>query len=104
LTGCSGLSWFNLRHPVLVDLPAFALALGAAVAWQHGLWWAAIPLVLTAGCVKETSPVFAAVWAWHPVMLVGLIPPAIRHLQRPGADPCPPGPASEALVHPLRSS
>lgn len=84
--GCAGVIRFNLEHPVLVDLPAIAIALCAAAAWQDGLWPAAVLLVLVAGSVKETSPVFAALWAWSPLLLVGLIVPAVRHLMRAGPD------------------
>ena len=103
VVGLSGLT-FNLRHPILVDLPALALAYGAAVAWDHKMWWLAVPLVLVAGCVKESAPVFAVAFAWHPVLLVGLIPVAVRHLMDPGPDPIPDGAAHDALERPVRVS
>lgn len=84
--GCAGVWKFNRKHPVLVDLPAMCIGLFAAAAAQHGLWWLAIPLVIVAGCVKETTPVFAALWAWSPVLCIGLVPPAFRALQRAGDD------------------
>lgn len=67
-------------RPVGVDLPAMALGVCAAAAASHGLWWAAIPLVLIAGCIKESAPIFMALWAWNPILLVGLVPVAIRAL------------------------
>jgi hypothetical protein len=76
---------FNWRFPVLVDVTAMALALAAAVMLPI-FWPAAILLVLLAGCTKESSPVFAALYAFNPVLLVGLIPVAIRWLQRQGPD------------------
>lgn len=76
---------FAWRHPVLVDATGMALALAAAILWP--IWWpAAVVIVLLAGCVRETAPVWAAVYAWNPVMLVGLFPTVIRALQRAGTD------------------
>ncbi len=104
ILGSSGVL-FNIRHPILVDLPALVLALGAAVAWRNDLWWLTILLALTAGCVKETAPVFAAVFAWHPLAFIGLVPVAIRALMKSGSDACPAGsPAANAIERPLRSS
>lgn len=67
-------------RPVGVDLPAMALGVWAAAAASYGLWWVAIPLALAAACVKESAPVWAALWAWHPLLLVALLAPAIRAL------------------------
>lgn len=73
------------HRPVLVDIPAMALALAAAVLWPI-FPPAAIAVVLVAACVKESTPVFAALYAWNPLLLVGLIPVAIRWLQKQGPD------------------
>ena len=74
-------------NPVGVDLPAMALGIWAWAALEHGLWPVAVALIVLAGCVKESAPIFAALWAWHPVLLVGLIPVGIRALtSRPGVD------------------
>jgi hypothetical protein len=101
----SGVIGYNLKHPVLVDLPAMALALGSVVALDAGLWYVAIVLVLLAGCTKESSPVFAACWAWSPLLLVGLVPVLVRALIRPGSDPLSHYPEHvEILKHPIRSS
>ena len=64
-------------RPVGVDLPAMAVAIMAVACFDHGLWPVAVLLILVAASIKETSPVFAAVWAWHPIMLIGLIVPAV---------------------------
>lgn len=103
LFGCSGLT-VNLKHPVLVDLPALALAYGSAVAWHRHLVIVALALAVLAAMVKESAPVFAAAFALTPVLLVGLLPVAIRLLWRAGPDCLPPGPATEALEHPVRVS
>lgn len=71
---------YNVTHPVLVDQPAMATAIWAAVCVEHHIWWLAILLVLVAGTMRETAPVFAALYAWNPVLLVGLVPVAIAML------------------------
>lgn len=76
---------FNWRHPVLVDAAGMALALAAAVVFPW-CWPAALALALVAGCVRETAPVWAAIYAWHPILLVGLVPVAVRWLMRQGDD------------------
>lgn len=70
--GMSGLVWFNLTCPVLVDAPAFALALGAALASIRGYPALAVCLAILAGGTKESAPVFAAVWSGSPLLLAGL--------------------------------
>lgn len=95
---------FNVRYPVLVDLPAMCAALAAAICVEHGWWPAAIALAVVAGCTKETGPVFAALWAWSPIPLVGLAAPAIRHLfWKAGADMPADADAAFALKHPFRA-
>lgn len=76
---------FNWRHPVLVDATGMALALAAAVVFPY-CWPAALALALVAGCVRETAPVWSAIYAWHPLLLVGLVPVAVRWLMRQGDD------------------
>lgn len=97
--GLAGIT-LNLRLPVLVDLPAMSLALAAAVIADTNLP-AAIALAVAAGACKETSPVFAAAYAWNPWLLAGLLAPALRHLWKTGPDMCE-GLAAEALTHPLK--
>ena len=78
---------FNLLTPVLVDAPALAFAVLAAVAWSEGLWWLGILLALASGATKETGPVFAALYAWTPWLLIGLLAPFVRGLfATPGPD------------------
>jgi hypothetical protein len=95
---------FNMRNPVLVDATAIALAVSAAVAWKEGLWPLGVALILVSGMVKETAPVFGALYAWVPVLLVGLLAPAVRALlTRPGPDVLD---AENAWIlrHPLQAS
>lgn len=56
-----------------VDGPAIALAWGAAMLMKSGHPWLAVPVAILGGFVHERSPVFAAIYAWHPLLLVGLI-------------------------------
>lgn len=81
------------RHPRLVDAPAWALALAAALVWPS-CWWAGLLLALAAGATRETAAVFAAVWAGEPLLALGVIgalvgpsssPPDSEELEAPWA-------------------
>jgi len=88
LLGLPGVLGPRVTRPVGVDLPAMALGLVAAGAWSQGWWWVALPVVLVAACVRETAPVWVALWIWSPVPLVALVAPLVRRLMvRPGLDP-----------------
>jgi hypothetical protein len=63
------ISW---RLPVLTDLAAFVLALSVAASAKAGAWPVCAALSLILGAIRETGPVFAACWAWHPLPLLGL--------------------------------
>lgn len=78
--GLSGIWRITLRWPVLVDATALTWAVGAAVAFQRGWWPLGIALVLIAGCIKESSPVFAACYCLDPLALIGLAAPLLRAL------------------------
>ena len=93
------LTW---HRPVLTDVPGLALALAAAVLWPI-CWPAAIAVAAIGACVRETTPVFAAAFAWHPALLVGLVPVAIRWLQKQGADPITDEVAVQSVKHPFRT-
>lgn len=77
----SGIAGPKVANPISVDLPATTLALlGAAAITDGNAWLLALGLVavLLAACAKETTPIFAAVWAWSPLPLVALAAPAAR--------------------------
>lgn len=93
----------NLKLPILVDLAAMVYVLDAALCARVGWWIPAILFVLAAGATKETAPVFAALYAWNPLLLVGLLAPAIRSLWKPGVDTSS-GPMADALTHPWQAS
>jgi len=97
--------------PVGVDLPATALGLlGAAMfTGGHPEWVVGgIILCLLAGTIKETTPVFVALWAWTPWALIGLAAPAarflwvhLRHLEGPDSLG---GVFQDVLDHPIRTA
>jgi hypothetical protein len=93
---------FSVRHPVLVDAFGMALALGAALMLSV-CWPIAIVLALLAGCTRETAPIWAAVYAWNPLLLVGLVPVGVRWLMRSGPDVLDPKNAW-ILQHPIKAS
>lgn len=87
VTGLAGVWKFNRRFPVLVDASGMALALLSADLFRHHLWPLGLAVALLGGCVRETSPIMAALYAWNPLALCGLLPVAVRHFQREGPDP-----------------
>lgn len=103
LMGLNGIWHFNRRFPVLVDATGIMFALASAVTLQHGLWPLALALVFVGACVRETTPVFAALYAWNPLLLLGLLAPAVRHLQKSGPDVLD-GENEWILAHPILAS
>lgn len=63
--------WFCATRPQTVDAVSMGLAWGAALELHHRPWLA-VALALASGFVHERGPVFAALYAWHPLPLVGL--------------------------------
>lgn len=93
--------------PVQVDLPATALTLlgCALMTLGHPAQHIAGLLAITAAaCIRETAPVWAALWLATPVPLVALLAPAGAHLiRRAGPDPL--GDRFQQIAdHPIRSS
>lgn len=93
---------FNWRHPVLVDATGMMFALAAACLWPV-CPPAALVCAAVGACVRETVPVWAAVFAWHPLLLAGLLPVAVRWLIKPGEDVLGPQIAT-MLAHPVHSA
>lgn len=91
---------FALSRPVLVDMPTAAFAVWAAVAFEAHPH-AGIVLALLAGCVNERAPIFAALFAWNPLLLAGLLPVAVRWFQRQGPDPVQDKTCREVVEHPF---
>jgi len=77
--------------PVGVDLPATALSLVGV--WlielgQPGQIVAGVIVISVAAMIRETSPVWAALWVWSPVPLVAMVVVVVRALiVKPGPDP-----------------
>lgn len=95
---------FNATHPVLVDAMALGLATLSAALWVNGLPIPALICALIAGATKESAPIFAALFAWTPWLLVAMIIPAATYLiRRPGPDPLG-GHHAWLLAHPIQAS
>ena len=92
-------AWFS---PVLVDMPALALALGAAVLWPVSPP-AALGVCLLGGCVSEKVPALAAVFSFQPLLLVGLVAPLSRWLAVSAGEIDPRDSLSWTLAHPLQA-
>ena len=96
---------FNATHPVLVDAAALGLTTTAAALWVHGYTLPALIVVALAAATKETSPVFAALFAWTPVLLLALLIPAVLvSLRTPGPDPLNDKHHAWILAHPIQAS
>lgn len=91
-----------LYYPVLVDAPAMVLALGSALTVDVPP--VSILLALLAGLTLERAPIFAALFAWHPLPLVGLAATLlVVAFRRPGPDPA--DPENQWIAeHPVKAS
>lgn len=65
-------AWLIATRPTTVDAPCMLLALGAALLFPSQPY-VAVLLSCLAGVIHERGPVFAALYAWHPLLLVGLV-------------------------------
>lgn len=77
--GLPGIWRLNVRLPILVDPAAYCAAIGSAllIRSEHPVLGFLLALI---GCsVKETVPLFAAVFAWSPVQLFALAGSAMTH-------------------------
>jgi hypothetical protein len=64
--------WFCAVHLTCVDSVAMVLALGASLVF-HQSPAGAVALAVASGFVHERGPVFAALYAGHPLLLLGLV-------------------------------
>jgi hypothetical protein len=92
--------------PVQTDLPATALTVCgvALLALDHPAQWAAgVACIAVAATMRETAPLWAAVWAWSALPLVALVAPLVAWLViRPGRDPLG-AKFQEIADHPVRA-
>lgn len=104
--GLAGLWGPAVVRPVGVDLPALAVGVWAAAAFHAGWWPAGLVLVVIAATIKESSPVFVAIWAWHPLALSALAAVALRALvAHPSIDPVTAmQPMRDIYDHPFRTA
>lgn len=93
--------------PVGVDLPATAVTVVGC--WLYGIGHPAATVGAFAcfavgAAIRETVPVWAALWLWTPTpLLVVLVPAAAALFRKPGPDPL--GPKFQAIAdHPIRSA
>lgn len=71
--GLPGIWRLNVRLPMLVDPAAYCMALGCALCLRAGFWLPSVLLYGLGASIKETSPLFAAVFAWSPWPLLGIL-------------------------------
>ena len=65
-------AWFCVTRPTTVDAPSMLLAYCASLAFPLNPYVAVI-LAMCSGVIHERGPVFAALYAWHPLLLLGLV-------------------------------
>ncbi len=63
---------FCVVNPTTVDLPSMALAWASALLWPSHPY-ASVAVSCVAGAIHERGPIFAAVYAWSPWPLLGLL-------------------------------
>lgn len=100
--GLAGVTTIAWRLPILVDLPAMVLTLAGVCALSLGNVWLTIlagVFLLLAAYTKESTPIFAAAWAWNPWPLVFLAVPAVLAWWQPKAETNEP-----PLTHPWRTA
>lgn len=93
-------------RPVGIDLPAMAWTAIAAGFWTNGYPVLAIIVVVWAACIKETQPIWLALWVWSPWPLVALVAPAIAAIVRkPAIDEMTARPNLRQIHdHPIRTA
>lgn len=93
--------------PIGVDLPATAMSLVGVMLLEIGGWTATvfgIAVLCVAAGIRETAPVWSALWLWSPLPLVALAPVLIRAMvAKTGPDPLGPK-FDEIAAHPVRSA
>lgn len=92
--------FYNWHHPVLVDAPAMAVALLAACLFPD-YPAAAVAVTVIGATIRETVPVWVAIYAWSAWPLFALVAVVLRWSQRAGDDPAGYG---HLLAHPIRSA
>ncbi len=65
-------AWFVVTRPTTTDAPCMLLAYGASLLFPSHPW-IALALSCLSGVIHERGPVFAALYTWNPILLVGLV-------------------------------
>lgn len=93
-------------RPVGVDLPAMGWAAFGAGMITHGHVAIGVAMIVVSAAMKETMPVWAALWCWSLWPLVALLAPAVAFLVvRSELDPITALPALKAVHdHPIRTA
>lgn len=93
-------------RPVGVDLPGMALAIVSAGCFVHDQPVIGVVIALWAASVKETMPIWIALWAWSPWPLLALVAPLVAGIvRRPEIDDVTAQPLLRHVHdHPIRSS
>lgn len=107
LLGLPGILGPTAVIPIGVDLPATALSVWAAFLFELGhpaQQGAGVVVLLGAASIRETQPVWVALWTWSPLPLVALAAPLVRSIVvKPAADPL--GAQFQAIAdHPIRAA
>jgi hypothetical protein len=89
--------------PVLTDATAFLLALVSATLAVTDHTVAAVVVALLAGGCRESAPVFAALWAWSPWPLLGVLGAGWWVKRPPPNDPSVPDFMREVLGNPIKT-
>lgn len=88
LLGLPGFLGPTVTIPVGVDIPATGLALCGAALCAHDVWWVGVAVIALSAAIRETTPVWTAVWLWSPLPLLALAAPVLAAWFRPtGPDP-----------------
>lgn len=104
LAGLAGILGPAAVIPVGVDLPATALSLAGVAMIGHGWTVAGIGVLCGGAAIRETVPVWAALWIWSPWPLIALLPVAVRHFTtRTGLDPLG-AYFDDIAAHPIRAA
>lgn len=104
--GLPGVWGPKVVRPVGVDLPSMALAAVSAAAAVHGWLWLAVAAAGIAAMIKESAPVWAALWAWSAWPLLALVVLAIPlSMARPAIDEVTAKPDLRRIHdHPIRTA
>jgi len=99
-----GLPWvrFCWKCPVLVDMPALMCAVLAAVAWPVSPF-ASVAILIVGAYISERVPIWAAIFAWEPILLLGLIVPLLNYALARRAVVSDDDPHADILRHPIRT-